>query len=59
MLEKHLEINLVIIATPSGMHYEHSKDVIRRFKKNLIIEKPLTLKIKQAEEIFNLSKKIM
>mgnify|MGYP001234561862 FL=1 len=57
MLEKHLEINLVIIATPSGMHYEHSKDVIRRFKKNLIIEKPLTLKIKQAEEIFNLSKK--
>lgn len=57
MLNKHKEINLVIIATPSGMHYEHAKDIILRFKKNLIIEKPLTLKISQAKELFNLSKK--
>jgi UDP-N-acetyl-2-amino-2-deoxyglucuronate dehydrogenase len=57
MLIKHKEINLVIIATPSGMHYEHARDVIIKFKKNLIIEKPLTLKINQAKELFNLSKK--
>ncbi len=57
MLSKHQEINLVIIATPSGMHYEHAKDIIIRFKKNLIIEKPLTLKISQAKELFKLSDK--
>ena len=57
MLHKHKEINLVIIATPSGMHYEHSKDIINKYKKNLIIEKPLTLRIKQAKELFDLSKK--
>ncbi len=57
MLSKHKEINLVIIATPSGMHYEHSKDVINKFKKNLIIEKPLTLKINQAKRLFDLSNK--
>ena len=33
MLIRHKEINLVIIATPSGMHYEHSKDIIKIFKK--------------------------
>ena len=48
---------MVIIATPSGMHYEHAKDIIIRFKKNLIIEKPLTLKISQAKELFKLSNK--
>ena len=57
MLIRHKEINLVIIATPSGMHYEHSKDIIKDFKKNLIIEKPLTLKIKQAKTLFTLAKK--
>ena len=57
MLSRHQEINLVIIATPSGMHYEHAKDIIIRFKKNLIIEKPLTLKISQAKELFKLSNK--
>ena len=39
------------------MHYEHAKDIIIRFKKNLIIEKPLTLKISQAKELFKLSNK--
>ena len=57
MLIRHKEINLVIIATPSGMHYEHSKDIIKILKKNLIIEKPLTLKIKQAKTLFTLAKK--
>jgi predicted dehydrogenase len=57
MLEIHSEINLVIIATPSGMHYEHAKDILCNFKKNLIIEKPLTLKVSQAEELFKISKK--
>ena len=57
MLTKHKDINLVIVATPSGMHYEHSKNIIQRYKKNLIIEKPLTLKIKQAKDLFDLSKK--
>ena len=57
MLKFHVNLNLIVIATPSGMHYEHSIEIIKNFKKNLIIEKPLTLKISQAKKIFNLAKK--
>jgi len=57
MLEKHSNLNLIIIATPSGMHYEHSIEILKKYKKNLIIEKPLALKILQTEKLFEYAKK--
>ena len=32
MLNERKEINLVVIITPSGMHYEHSVDIIKKYQ---------------------------
>lgn len=57
MLQSHPEIDIVSIITPSGMHYEHAKEVISRYKKSLIVEKPLFLKLSHIKEIYSLAKK--
>ncbi|MDR0831342.1 MAG: Gfo/Idh/MocA family oxidoreductase, partial [Bacillales bacterium] len=55
MLEdKNVEI--VYIATPHGLHYEHLKLCIAHHK-NIICEKAFTLNEKQAKEILDLAKK--
>lgn len=50
MLEDHPEIELVAIATESGKHASIALDCIEKGK-NLIIEKPIAMSIKDAEEI--------
>ena len=40
MFEAHPEINTVALMTPSGMHFEHGMEIMERFGKNLIMEKP-------------------
>ena len=57
MLYEQQEINLVAIITPSGMHYEHAVDIIKRYRKNIIIEKPTFLKSEQVQEVYKLAKK--
>lgn len=52
MLTKIPEIDVVIIATPSGMHYEHALDIIENYKKNVIIEKPTFMKPSQVNEVY-------
>ena len=49
MLSNHNNIDLVSIMTPSGMHYEHAKKIITKFKKNIVLEKPTCLKIKHLK----------
>jgi len=44
MLEKHPEINTVVIATPSGMHFEHGLEIVTDYRKNIIVEKPTFLR---------------
>ncbi len=48
--------DLVAIMTPSGMHYEHAIDIIKNHKTDLILEKPPTLRIKDLNHIYRLSK---
>ena len=48
MLISHPEIDAVSIMTPSGMHYEHSIDIITNYQKHIIIEKPMVMTIKQG-----------
>ena len=50
-------LDLVVISTPSGMHYEHALDIIKNHKLDLILEKPPALKIKNLNHIYDLSKK--
>ncbi len=50
------KVDLVAILTPSGMHYEHAIDIIKNHKTDLILEKPPTLRVKNLNHIYNLSK---
>lgn len=56
MLEIHPDTDLVVIATPSGMHYEHAKEIITQYKKSVVVEKPTFLKLTHLKEIFQLAK---
>ena len=47
-------IEVVIILTKSGQHYEHSKICLSNFL-NVIVEKPLSLRIEHAQELINIS----
>jgi UDP-N-acetyl-2-amino-2-deoxyglucuronate dehydrogenase len=40
MLQKIDDIDVVVIATPSGMHFEHAYEIMDVYNKHLIIEKP-------------------
>lgn len=55
MLNDVPEIDAVAIITPSGMHFEHAKDIVTRYKKHLIVEKPTFLRPDQISEIYNLA----
>lgn len=54
ILADHPDIELIAIATESGKHAEIALDCIDAGK-NLIIEKPMAMSIKDAEEIINRS----
>ena len=40
---KKINCDVVVIITPSGMHFEHSSEIIDKYKKNVVIEKPLQI----------------
>ena len=46
--------DLLIIATPSGIHYKNAKLALNRGC-NVLIEKPITLKVNEANELYNLA----
>jgi UDP-N-acetyl-2-amino-2-deoxyglucuronate dehydrogenase len=52
MLLENPEIDTVAIVTPSGMHYEHSLDIISRYRKNIIVEKPTFMRPSQVREVY-------
>lgn len=49
-------VELVIVNTPSVTHYDYAKQVIQAGK-HLIVEKPFTATVEQAEELIGLAKK--
>ena len=53
-LLKNKDIDIVYIATPHGLHYEHLK-LCLKYKKHIICEKAFTLNAKQAKDIFSLA----
>jgi len=52
MLEDHPEIDTVVVATPSGMHYEHAMELIVDYGKNVIVEKPTFMRSSQVSEVY-------
>jgi scyllo-inositol 2-dehydrogenase (NADP+) len=49
-------VELVVVNTPSVTHYDYAKQVIAAGK-HLIVEKPFTATVEQAEELIELAKK--
>ncbi|PGS53930.1 oxidoreductase [Bacillus sp. AFS041924] len=47
-------IDLVVITTPSGMHYEMAKQSLEAGK-HIILEKPMVVKTREAEELINIA----
>ncbi|MCR4660956.1 MAG: Gfo/Idh/MocA family oxidoreductase [Clostridia bacterium] len=54
LVDENDDIELISIATESGVHAEIAKYCIKN-KKNIIIEKPMAMSIKDANEIIRLS----
>jgi UDP-N-acetyl-2-amino-2-deoxyglucuronate dehydrogenase len=55
MLTRHPEIQVVVVATPSGMHFEHVSEVITLFRKHVVVEKPAFLRLADLEQAFDLA----
>ena len=55
MLEQHPEIDLIVIATPSGMHYEHSLEILKKYNKHIIVEKPTFMSLKQLDDAYGVA----
>ncbi|MBQ8665512.1 MAG: Gfo/Idh/MocA family oxidoreductase [Lachnospiraceae bacterium] len=49
------KVNAVYIATPHETHYGYAKRALEN-RKNVLIEKPMTLKKSEAEELFSIAK---
>lgn len=52
MLCEHPEIDTVAVITPSGMHHEHALEIISRYRRNIIVEKPTFLKPSHVREVY-------
>jgi predicted dehydrogenase len=50
------DLELIIVNSPSYLHFEHAKAAILAGK-NLLIEKPFTIAVKEAEELITLAEK--
>jgi UDP-N-acetyl-2-amino-2-deoxyglucuronate dehydrogenase len=53
MLRTHPEVNTVAVITPSGMHLEHALEVLKRYRKHVIVEKPLVLRTAHVQELLD------
>ncbi len=53
MFELQQNIDIVVIATPSGMHYEHAMEIMKLYNKHVIIEKPTFMKPDQINKAFD------
>ena len=57
MLSKKKDIELVILLTPSGLHFKQIKMCLL-YNKNIIVEKPICLDFIELKKIISLQKKI-
>jgi predicted dehydrogenase len=58
MLTEIPDIDLVVIATPSGMHFEHAMEILTDFRKSVIVEKPTFMKPSQLSEAYETADKL-
>lgn len=56
MLKNH-DADVVNIITPSGMHPTHAVDIIEKYKKHVVIEKPMFMDMKDKERLLGAAKR--
>lgn len=56
MLEENPDIDIVAVITPSGMHYEHSLEIMSVYGKHLIVEKPTFMRPSQLAHAYQVAK---
>src|SRR5699024_1309743 len=49
------DLDLVVVSTPPQFHYQYAKDLLEHGQ-NVLVEKPFTQTVEQAEELFALAK---
>ncbi len=54
MLSIHPEIDVVCILTPSGYHAMHVIDIVKKYKKHIVCEKPMALLLEDADEMIRI-----
>jgi predicted dehydrogenase len=52
------EIDIVVVATPSGMHFEHGMEFLENFGKHVIIEKPTFMRLDHLNKAYNTAEKL-
>ena len=55
MLRTVPDVDVVAVITPSGMHFEHATEIVRRYGKHIVMEKPTFLRPSQLVETFALA----
>ncbi|MGF7060007.1 Gfo/Idh/MocA family protein [Brassicibacter mesophilus] len=48
---KNEDIDVVNVLTPSGLHAKHTIDIVKKYKKHIVCEKPMALRLKDADEM--------
>lgn len=57
MLSQMPEIDIVGIITPSGIHAEQALEIIQRYRKHVLIEKPPFLRLEDIDTVFSVAEK--
>ena len=57
MLADRPEIDTVVVATPSGMHFEHAMEFIVEHGRNVIVEKPTFMRPSQVAEAYETARR--
>ncbi|MCB2102949.1 MAG: Gfo/Idh/MocA family oxidoreductase [Rhodobacterales bacterium] len=52
LLRAHPEVDVVAVITPSGMHHEHGTEMIDRWGKHIIMEKPTFMRPEQLVDAY-------
>jgi len=58
MLRAQPEIDVVAVITPSGMHFEHATELMRTYRKHVIVEKPTFMKPSQLRDAYALADEV-
>ncbi|BAU23912.1 oxidoreductase [Caldimicrobium thiodismutans] len=54
---KREPVDVVDLAVPSGLHKKVGEIILKKFRKHLLVEKPLALTLKDAETLVNLAER--